>query len=889
MVMKGHQSALKTDSRFGKKIALFLLAAAGLSLLWPVLPARADLSVQVDNGVLTAVLTEGEAVEITCLNGSITVNDQPPDNGLAVCSSIIGVVVTGSNDMDVIDLRQLGAADFPALSSVRVEAGAGNDILYASPFVDVLDGGPGDDTYVGTDKMDKADNSQGQDYYLEATLPLDAAAGASAVDPVSSPQQLEAPGLQNQIEAINFNTDAALTGIYQIPPDPIGAAGPAHVLSVVNSSIQWFTKSGALQNSQRLGSNGTTYMGSFFAPLVPVNRLYNPKAIYDQHAGRFLVVALERQDDELGDPVDSSRILLAVSDDSDPNGTWSYHAINSNITISGDPTWADSPGFSIDEEAVYISNNMFTYADINGNRFYRGTLLWIVAKQPFYSGGAASVTVHDPAASVTPPVAATTMQPAHIFGNPPAGVGTWLVRTGFAGGNQEFLSIIRVDDPLGTPSFSHAFVSMGDIEDPFTALPDAPQRGTAIKVATNDRRSLHAVWRNNSLWATFQILDVGGVDPGEVTSHWVRVDTNTLVAPTLADQGNARGEDIAAGTFTFFPSIAVDQCGNMGLGFAASAPTIYPGAYYSARYASDAPGTLQPSAALAAGRDYYNRAFNGTLNRWGDYSGIALDPTGEATFWVYNEYALTRGTVLLQYPGQDGRWGTRWGSFLSGIDFGDLPAAYSQSLNGNDGARHCMSSLTLGAAVDADPDGQESATAQGDNDDGVVATGNWSDGSGNLLVQVSGGNACLSAWLDYWDGTSFGANNAFTDPGEQIFDRQALAAGVTPLSFALPLGAASGSPGPEFFGRFRLVPDQDGDGDCTDQAAISVTGLESGGEVEDYRFSFDPTAVNVSAFQASPLPGDFRFLGSVWLLVGICCPFALYILWRLAVRRSQRS
>ncbi len=881
MVMKGHLSALTTASRFGRKSALLLLVAAALSLLWPILPARAGLSVQVVDGVLTAVLSNAEAVEIVCLNGSITVNDLPPDNGQAACSSIVGVVVTGSNEADVLDLRRLSTADFPALSSVRVEAAAGNDILYASPFADVLVGGPGDDTYVGTDKMDKVDNSQGQDYYLEATLPLDTAAGAAVVDPVGSPQQPEAPGLETRIEAINFNTDAALTGVYQIPPDPIGAAGPSHVLSVVNSSIQWFTKGGARQNSQRLGSNGSTHVGSFFAPLAPVNRLFVPKAIYDQYAGRFLVVALERQDP----PSNTSRILLAVSDDSNPNGSWYYHAINSKININGNDSWADYPGFAVDEEAVYITNNMFTFV----TREFAGSLLWIVDKQPFYSGGAASVAVYDPTGAVGGGLAATTMQPAHIFGSAPAGVGTWLVRTGFSGGNQEFLSIIRVDNPLGTPTFSHAYVSMGDIEDSSTALGDAPQSGTSITVETNDRRALHAVWRDDSLWATFQISAVGSGDPGEVTAHWAQVDTTILAAPTLADQGNAGGEDIASGTFTFFPSIAVDQCGNMGLGFAASAPTIYPGAYYSARYASDPPGTLQPSAALVVGQDYYFRAFNGTSNRWGDYSGIALDPTGEATFWVYNEYALPRGTVLLQYPGQDGRWGTRWGSFLSGIDFGDLPAAYIQTLNGDDGARHCMSSLRLGSAVDADPDGQESATAQGDVDDGVVANGNWSDGSGNLLVQVSGGNACLSAWLDYWDGTSFGANNDFTDPGEQIFERQALSTGTTPLSFALPVGAASGSPGPEFFARFRLVPDQDGDGDCTDQAAISVTGLESGGEVEDYRFTFDPTAVNVYAFQASPLPGGFRFLGSVWLWVGIGCLFALYVLWHWAARGSQRS
>jgi hypothetical protein len=35
-----------------------------------------------------------------------------------------------------------------------------------------------------------------------------------------------------------------------------------------------------------------------------------------------------------------------------------------------------------------------------------------------------------------------------------------------------------------------------------------------------------------------------------------------------------------------------------------------------------------------------------------------------ATFWVYNEYACTRGTILGQYPMQDGRWCTKLGKFF---------------------------------------------------------------------------------------------------------------------------------------------------------------------------------------------------------------------------------
>src|SRR5205085_9454774 len=98
------------------------------------------------------------------------------------------------------------------------------------------------------------------------------------------------------------------------------------------------------------------------------------------------------------------------------------------------------------------------------------------------------------------------------------------------------------------------------------------------------------------------------------------------------------------------------------LTFAASSPTTYAGAYYTGRLASDSAGTTEPVQTLAAGLDYYYRGF-GSRKRWGDYSGISIDPTDNATFWIYGEYAQTRGTVLTQYPSEDGRWGTRIGKF----------------------------------------------------------------------------------------------------------------------------------------------------------------------------------------------------------------------------------
>src|SRR6266508_6022452 len=100
--------------------------------------------------------------------------------------------------------------------------------------------------------------------------------------PADTPGQFErptpeAPPAGTTIEGINFDEDAANGGFFHIPPDPHGAAGPGHVVSIVNTSIEWFTKAGVAQNSQRLGKNATTHVGSFFASLTPVNPTFDPK------------------------------------------------------------------------------------------------------------------------------------------------------------------------------------------------------------------------------------------------------------------------------------------------------------------------------------------------------------------------------------------------------------------------------------------------------------------------------------------------------------------------------------------------------------------------------------------------------------------------------------
>jgi hypothetical protein len=503
------------------------------------------------------------------------------------------------------------------------------------------------------------------------------------------------PGLLTTIEGLNSSD-----GLYNIggddaaPPDPHGAVGPTHVVNVANRSIQWFTKEGI--------RHGHTSLANFFQPLRPLTPplnpsavIYDPRVLYDQFAERFVVLAVERS----SDAIFTSRFMMAVSDDSDPNGTWYYQSINAqtNIVSPDDPLeilphYADFPGMAVSSEAVFITANMLSFDDDEAN----GSQLWIVdkglGKGGFYENGRAAWTRHDPgtitqvdySVNQDNAIRLRSMYPAHIYGTAPAGVGTWLVmydgRTDLI---NEFVDVIRVDNPLTNPTFRLFSVNVGDLEpiiDPFTPfdlapVPEAPQPLLNTTISVLDRRVYDAVWRDGNLYFTTVIVPEEGPDANQTTAHWFRMNTTNPLNMTLADQGPIGGEEIAFSSYTAFPSIAVDAQGNMAVSYALFGPGIFPSAFYSLRAATDPPGTLRDAVALAEGFDAYELEDpNQELVAWGRSSGLAIDPADSVTFWTFNTYSLPRFD-------EDGRWGSRWGSFrLAGLP--DLPPPGPTTISG---------------------------------------------------------------------------------------------------------------------------------------------------------------------------------------------------------------
>lgn len=196
---------------------------------------------------------------------------------------------------------------------------------------------------------------------------------------------------------------------------------------------------------------------------------------------------------------------------------------------------------------------------------------------------------------------------------------------------------------------------------------------------------------------------------------------------------------------------------------------------------------------------------------------------------------------------------------LRSLDFGDAgdssldPSWSYPTTLADDGARHGVGALLLGATVDGEADGQPTPTANGDDlagaddEEGVVFLDELVRcGTARLEVTASA-SGLLSAWID------FGGDGSWNEAGDAIFTDRAVAAGVNSLTVNVPCGAVPGAS----YARFRL----------SSAGGLSVTGLALDGEVEDYSVLISPIRYDLSITTTGPGNGSVLILPG-----GTSCP-----------------
>ncbi len=158
------------------------------------------------------------------------------------------------------------------------------------------------------------------------------------------------------------------------------------------------------------------------------------------------------------------------------------------------------------------------------------------------------------------------------------------------------------------------------------------------------------------------------------------------------------------------------------------------------------------------------------------------------------------------------------------VDFGDAPdtngASYPTRLSGN-GARHLVNpGVRLGVRIDAEPDGQPTAAANGDDlageddEDGVVLETPWLPGRTESVTVTASVAGYLQGWFD------FNGDGDWGDAGEAVFVDRVLSASSNSLSVVVPESVAANPLMARF--RFATVP------------RVGLQGQAADGEVEDY-------------------------------------------------------
>jgi len=155
---------------------------------------------------------------------------------------------------------------------------------------------------------------------------------------------------------------------------------------------------------------------------------------------------------------------------------------------------------------------------------------------------------------------------------------------------------------------------------------------------------LNAVYRDGSIWTTHNVGGTGG----KVEAAWYQINPASS-PPSVVMQGRINH----ASRWYYYPSIAVNYNGDVGIGFTGSSTSEFAGAYYTARAVSDPAGTMQSVATLQPGGSSYYNHLSGIENRWGDYSATSVDPADDLRFWTVQEYATSSINT----------WGTWIGSF----------------------------------------------------------------------------------------------------------------------------------------------------------------------------------------------------------------------------------
>jgi hypothetical protein len=436
---------------------------------------------------------------------------------------------------------------------------------------------------------------------------------------------------QNTSTAIAVSAGVNIEGLGQgaygftpnaAPPDTNASVGSTQVVEWVNESFAVFNKStGALVYGPAAGN--TLWAG--FGGGCQNNNDGDPVVHFDRIAQRWIFTQFS---------VSTTPYLQCVAVSTSADATGSYNRYSFQM-----PNFNDYPKLAVWPDAYYMTFNMFS-----GNSFVGGRAC-ALNSAAMRGGTAATAVCFQLSASFG------GLLPADLDGAtlPPTSSNEFFLNFGT---NSLNLWKFHVD-------FANTANSTftGPTNLPVAAFSEAcgggacvQQSGTREKLdSLGDRLMYRLAYRNFGTYQTIVVTHSVAVGTSRKNPYtgvrWYEI-RNPGGTPTIYQQSTFSPD----ATFRWMPSIAMDKIGNIALGYSASSSAVHPAIRYTGRLSTDPLNTMGIENSIIAGTGSQTTG----LNRWGDYSSMAIDPVDDCTFWYANEYIASDGTF---------NWHTRLASF----------------------------------------------------------------------------------------------------------------------------------------------------------------------------------------------------------------------------------
>lgn len=453
----------------------------------------------------------------------------------------------------------------------------------------------------------------------------------------------KSPGSRATIPTPSANVEGLGRGLQDfptnvgVPPDTTGGVGLDYYIQWVNTWFAFFEKDGSIVDLDGDDWRDGNTLWDGFGGRCEFSNEGDPVALYDQLAGRWVMTQFG-----LGATSNGPHYqCVAVSTTGDPLGTWNryeYQWPNSYLN--------DYPKLSVWTDGYYLTVNEFQCSGPWSNYNCTGV------------GGAVAVFDRENLIQGTTPRPAqyfdltyTNILPVDLDGDtePPAGSPGYFVNV--KGGVSHYVRIWETfidwdnsanstcGDASNNPSSIvnvTAFNNTNGIEQPNT---------TEVLDAMSPRAMFRAPYRNfgdhESLLLTHTVGNPGG-------KRWYEI-RDPGGTPVLYQEGtyNPDAEERWMG------GIAMDNAGNIALGYSVSGSATSPSVRVTGRLADDPLGTMAFSELEVATGSGRQNPVSGR-NRWGDYSTMSIDPADDCTFWYTQEYVTGIGAFI---------WRTRIAAF----------------------------------------------------------------------------------------------------------------------------------------------------------------------------------------------------------------------------------